>query len=626
MPVVPVCHRVLRAREVFFSCRHNLAPFLFELPRAYSKHERLFRAIGVAEHPDPPALARALQDLHTEVGADRRLNPSEASACHRVLDAYVAADSAKVRDGRAKRRADESLVVPDSTGRLAHTSKLLYNDAPHLLRQLHRPDFRFASHRLSRSMCRRLGIAALSEAVTETFKPPTAAAGPEPLPPGLFDAILELLHLYSATVPPDALEVMEEAARELQTFSVWRAPALDVKIVDRRRRRDVTSAAVGAVTYVDRGARRIWVSELLPPGVDAEAALGAAVNRVVAPGFPLPLAGVLRAARVCPGPEAFGEAVAALELSQAEQGDFRRGVPGQPVEAGDVELLQMKPLRPFHAREICAVAVNGGREHGATAASTSLGSSRLRPRGGDRDTTAAGWSEDGGAPANHEGLVYGEVLSETTGTGAPLPAYTVRVGPTEVVQFLPTDMYSFKTRPARLPPRGGAQSDAAAAAAAAATMEAFDADLVVPLGDDEAAAGGRGGGARGGQGLQTHGVAEAEYLQAVSSLLSRAGLSLHPDAEKMMGRVLALEQDNATKTAALSETKAELDKAKKTLNVVENERTCTICFMGAEDEVEVNTALTPCGHCYCADCARRLVGSKCPTCKRNASGSLKVFR
>jgi hypothetical protein len=230
---------------------------------------------------------------------------------------------------------------------------------------------------------------------------------------------------------------------------------------------------------------------------------------------------------------------------------------------------------------------------------------------GDTTITRATVDDPSGQPT--DGLVYGEVLTETSAAGAPLPAYSVRVGPAEVVQLLPTEMYSFKTGAAVGSQNRGMPSASRGADAFDPTL--VDVQLTMPLEESSAETSERG-----------HGVAEHEYLQAVSSLLSRAGLSLQHDAREMMGRVLALEADNAAVSAALSTARDELVAAKKTMAEVDNERTCTICFMGAEDGIQVNTALTPCGHCYCAECAQILVTSKCPTCKRQVSGSIKVFR
>ena len=90
--------------------------------------------------------------------------------------------------------------------------------------------------------------------------------------------------------------------------------------------------------------------------------------------------------------------------------------------------------------------------------------------------------------------------------------------------------------------------------------------------------------------------------------------------------MLALEAASAAANEALASTREELTQARKRLDTVESERTCSICFEGADDGTAVNTALTPCGHCYCEECAKLIVGDRCPTCKQPARGSLKVFR
>jgi len=120
-------------------------------------------------------------------------------------------------------------------------------------------------------------------------------------------------------------------------------------------------------------------------------------------------------------------------------------------------------------------------------------------------------------------------------------------------------MYSFRSVAARMPKgssggRSVSGGSAGAAAAASGVRDGLDGDGVIASGGALVARDGpssttigvgANGDTTGQQGAEphgaaaaaSHGVSEREYLSAVSSLLTRAGLSLTADAREMMGRV-----------------------------------------------------------------------------------------
>ena len=180
----------------------------------------------------------------------------------------------------------------------------------------------------------------------------------------------------------DSLQPMEESARDIDSFTLWRAPHLDVRVFDRRKGKELPSRGTRGdvplstpVFHVERDAKRVWVATDLPPNMTHEDALGAAINRIVAPGFPLPIAAVLRSCISAASDEtgasqqdqhahASNSNATALGLARSARPDFRRGVPGQPLHPYDSSLLQMRPLRPFHDLELCAVQKPGDGDGG----------------------------------------------------------------------------------------------------------------------------------------------------------------------------------------------------------------------------------------------------------------------
>ena len=575
IPVVPVVHRMVPASHIFFSCRDNLAPFLFELPRCYSQHDELFRSLKVAEQPSQPVLVDIVADLHASL-AGASLNPSEVCACMRLLE-VIMANSGKRLPSRTQ------LFVPDIIGCLVPTNRCVLNDAPHLLIRIapELADFRFVSHRVPEAMCGCFGVKKLSEIVLERFvQPETGVEAGKPLSAGFVAAVLSLLRMYSRHIEPHSFGEMERRARELAAYSVMVAPLLTVALHDVRSKRNVTQADALALSYVDHRTRTIWVAADLPGSVAFEDALGTAVNRIVAPDLPLPLAALLRADRASHsadggGGDAAGTVASVLGLTSTEQDDLRRGACGEKVLERDSPLLQLKALRPFHEKEICAV------------------------QGADGD------------------LVYAEVVEQVeAGTDPSKPAafsmahYKVRVGLTEACVLVPSQMFSF--RHAHGAPAPGHRLPAAAAASSdnGGLATGVDPTALQEMGEQ--------GGA--------HGIPSVDYLGAVETLLSRANLSLSADRQQLMTRVIGLESENATLSAEVQSSQKELADAKRALEDVDQDGTCNICFQSSEDGVAVDTALIPCGHIYCGECAARLAGSRCATCKQPARGTLRVFR
>jgi hypothetical protein len=66
-----------------------------------------------------------------------------------------------------------------------------------------------------------------------------------------------------------------------------------------------------------------------------------------------------------------------------------------------------------------------------------------------------------------------------------------------------------------------------------------------------------------------------------------------------------------TKRALLKEHQEKLD---------EKDKNCGICL-----DARANVALMPCGHCYCATCAPKFKGKKCPSCKLNVTNVKQLF-
>ena len=87
LPCVPVGNSLVRPTRLFFRLAHaqDLAPFLFEVPRAFGAYDRLLRdGMGVRAAPAVQDYARLLAELKQECG-ESPLNPNELEAVVKVV-------------------------------------------------------------------------------------------------------------------------------------------------------------------------------------------------------------------------------------------------------------------------------------------------------------------------------------------------------------------------------------------------------------------------------------------------------------------------------------------------------------------------------------------------------------
>jgi hypothetical protein len=95
LPCVPVGNRLVRPSRLFFRLAQDLAPFLFEVPRAFGAYDRLLRdGLGVRAVPAVQDYARLLAELRQECG-ESPLNPNELEAVVKVV--CLLADTAAER-------------------------------------------------------------------------------------------------------------------------------------------------------------------------------------------------------------------------------------------------------------------------------------------------------------------------------------------------------------------------------------------------------------------------------------------------------------------------------------------------------------------------------------------------
>ena len=161
-PLVPVGTTLVKASQLFFRLTKDLAPFFFEVPRAFGAYDRLLRDLGACDSPSAEDYASSLVELKSELG-DGKLNANELQSSIEICNLVANEDITHSRD---------SMFAPDSRGILVDTDYLVEDDCPWLT-QSERLDLRLIhlTHpKLSGELCRRLKIGRLSERVDELFE------------------------------------------------------------------------------------------------------------------------------------------------------------------------------------------------------------------------------------------------------------------------------------------------------------------------------------------------------------------------------------------------------------------------------------------------------------------------
>mmetsp|Transcript_73681 Transcript_73681/g.123060 ORF Transcript_73681/g.123060 Transcript_73681/m.123060 type:complete len:241 (+) Transcript_73681:2-724(+) len=234
-------------------------------------------------------------------------------------------------------------------------------------------------------------------------------------------------------------------------------------------------------------------------------------------------------------------------------------------------MLQLKPLRPFFAGEVVAVA------------------------------------HEGNAAASSGELVYAVVDAAHAGGDAKRPV-ALRLSTTKsLLHELPLGVFSFSSH--RLAPSSGRDGEAGGPCEARShVVEASGrqerGQLLPPLSEPATGAAA---------------VGSAALVDAVSSVLAAANLPMGLEARQLLERNLKLQEEldaaRAELTVALREGKLAVDR----LEELKEQNTCQICLSRAVDAL-----LVGCGHLLCRACVPHCNG-RCPFCRANFSSAAHFY-
>jgi len=348
--IVPVGSTLVKASKLFFRLAKDLAPFFFEVPRAFGAYDRLLRELGVRESPQTGDYAISLQELKREIG-DGKLNANELNSVVEVL-ALIADDRSK--NGSLNLQAT-AIFAPDANGVLVPIFNLVQNDRPWLLHanRLDSSMIHIVHPKLSKELCRILRVKMLSERVSEhleeSFQPEMIA---------MDDPVLAQLQstMRSHTFKEAFSQLVRKDHDIIKTLEIIPVSTLRTRFIfssiDGTSGIDISSNPLGTLCFIEK--ERILVSNTkLPTGLRVELVIAVAlcdyfaIDRKNAAGISAMLAS--NATDI----ETIGRVLGVGKTN--EEDEAHRGEPGSPVTGVDLELLELKPLKVFRKGEIVGI-------------------------------------------------------------------------------------------------------------------------------------------------------------------------------------------------------------------------------------------------------------------------------
>ena len=595
---VPVANTMVKPSRLFFHLSDELAPFLFEVPRCFGAHDKLFRAIGVREATDDAQALKALLAELAEEFDGQALNASEMRTAIRILQRL----SDSVKEDAEAQLGD--VALPTSISTLEPARALFFNDAPWILPRIDSSAMRATHVLLPLHLASRFGVPKLSETVVETIDPEFEPADVS------CDDVARWATLLSSPDFADGVArvagnhgvVLDsgEVGAVLAPYKVTVVQSIRTRFEMRGNdwTRDITAEADGSQIFVDAVGKVIFLAKW-PDFVRGEELLAQAVSQALKQQTVLPIGPLLNceASSIRPLLEVLHVADTAPERG--------RGVAGTPVHAVDLELLQLRPLREYHHGEVVA-----WRDEQQVM----------------RYGTVVSWKSESGGDSPKPGAAA---------TAGLLQRVELRVDDQEsqVRSLLATEVYSFRSnrgRPReRLPPDGGTDDGGARSFRTSGSTRAAEPEpepepqspspvIRTVSGSVVRLEGGASPGAA------ARPVPAAEVTRAVHDLLAMLDLPPSLDTQELLRSKLQMQEELAEAQASLKGLRSGMATAQEQLDKYREAFTCQICM-----DRNADVALVRCGHRFCNDCMGRLqasgANSRCAYCRQTYTDTVPFF-
>ncbi|TMW63551.1 hypothetical protein Poli38472_002492 [Pythium oligandrum] len=589
-PIVPVGSALVKGSRLFFHLPENLAPLMFEVPRAFGAYDALFRHLGCKDSPSVQDYVLLLRDLHAECQG-HCLNLNELLAVTRIVG--MLASSLTESSQTLSADALQNLYLPSTVSEMRQVHQMAYNDAPWICERVDLSQLHVVHPRISAKRCEIMGVKGLSKVVKEVLDSSNLQVCADDNEIERFNAILSsqqfgsgLRTIITAQQQKGSgndqvglqadFDQLSRRIAELTTYRVVAVETLRSSFIAQLghppRQVDVTkaSAATGSVSYVAEGSRVIYVAVKT-----LQLHRGIRKSQVVASSIDQVLGGVIQDCAML-------ESILCCDVMEIEPllrfmnihedpaliVEKLRGAYGEVLADTDRALVELSPLRTFYVGELVAIDVDGE-------------------------------------------LRYGKIVDLDT-TNVSISNFSVRISRTVTRWYPSTQIYSFRSSRDHAPSQASSEHNASfverITSQPRAHGDAASRDLPpsVAIADAPSVV------------SQSASASPMTIVSAVNDLLSRLNLSLDSSYEELIAENLRLQRrlEQAEESRRLA--MAQIDDAIREKKDAQDSLICAICL-----ENNVDRVLIPCGHIYCSGCVSRLPRQTCPICRENiASTSL----
>lgn len=375
---MPIGSSFVKPQRLFFRLTKDLAPFFYEVPRAFGAYDIFLRKLGVRDSPKAGDYAESLVELSHEIG-NSKLNANELASVVEVVNL-----AASHRE-QLSHSESQDIFAPDHIGRLVHIKDLMQNDMPWLLHsgRIDTDSIHVVHPKLSLETCKKMKIKSMSLHLMEVLDESVdISLCSESIKYAKINSMLQQ-EFFSNTVK-------SLASRNVLVQNIYNLRAKECESIrtsfyyvtgaegQEQTRLDVTNRINyhGPMCFIHDDT--ILVGNL-PSGVTCELAVAAAlcdkfhIERKHIAGISAML-----------GSEVSHMASIKMMLGlfdDTNNVELLRGEPGQSLTATDKALIELKPLKHFKTGEIVAVRESNDSEklvYGRVCDSIGASLSRLR--------------------------------------------------------------------------------------------------------------------------------------------------------------------------------------------------------------------------------------------------------
>ncbi|KDO29648.1 hypothetical protein SPRG_05600 [Saprolegnia parasitica CBS 223.65] len=334
LPLLPIGTRFVKASRVYVRLPENLAPFLFEVPRAFGAYDHLFARLGTKESPSANDYAQLLAELATECMV---LNLNELRAVVKIV-ALVA---------ETELTLSYPLMLPTTTHELVPLHVCVANDATarRLAVRMHMQlaSIHVVHGMVSDSVVRALHVPSLLDLVVEELCPG------EVLTPTIETSAMTAVlrsDAFGRGLASVCVGSEDDMVVRFREHGIYAVETLSTRLYLRNGRVDVTKDT-SSLCFIDEATKVLYVTT--PGSLSLAQVVALCIQRSM-PHALLdcsPVVAMLESTDIPQTLQYLG--VGSRRVLQA------RGVPGAPLCDVDMRALELKPLRSFLPGEVVAI-------------------------------------------------------------------------------------------------------------------------------------------------------------------------------------------------------------------------------------------------------------------------------